>query len=101
MDKILEFMRGWAWKYIGTLVMEVKSNGKMAMSLGRVTFLAVLVQFFIVWYKSLNGVDVALPPGLMEVFYVISGYTLGTKVVQAVRLKYQNGKLDTLEGDRG
>jgi len=96
----MESLRHWCWKYIGTLFMEEKQNGKMAVSLGRVTFLAVLAQFFIVWHKALTGVEVSIPPGLMEVFYVIAGYTLGTKVVQAVRLKYNNGHLDTLEGGK-
>ena len=86
MKAFLAWLRLWCWKYIGTLVMEPKAGGLMAMSLGRVAFVAILVQFFVIWHRAvIDGAAVELPPGLLDVFYAVTGYTLGSKVLGAFK----------------
>jgi hypothetical protein len=64
--------------------MEKDENRKPIVSLGRLAFAAVLIQFFILWRRALfSGTEVQCPPGLLEVFYTLAAYVLGTKIVRA------------------
>ena len=88
MKAVIAWLRLWAWKYVGTLFMAPGVGGQMAVSLGRLAFVAVLIQFFWIWHKAGTGTPPAeLPPGLMEVFYTMTGYVFGTKIVDAVKGK--------------
>jgi hypothetical protein len=101
MKAIMLWLRTWTWKYIGTLVMENK-GGMMAMSLGRVAFVAILIQFFMLWHRAISaGTVVELPPGLMDVFYTVAGYTLGTKVVQLFKKGADDGQSPPPPPDAG
>jgi len=71
------------WKFVGALISDTKPDGQVAVSLGRVCFLAVLVFMFILWRKSMYSSEVVMPPGLMEVFYCLAGYVFGTKAIEA------------------
>ena len=72
------------WKFVGALISDTKQSGEVAVSLGRVCFLAVLIFMFVMWEKSLTEA-VEAPPGLMEVFYTLAGYVFGTKALEFVR----------------
>lgn len=93
--KVWLAIKGFLWKYLGTLIMEEQKNGQWAMSLGRVCFIAVLVQLFVLWHKSIDGAAVTIPPGLMETFYILTGYVFGSKAIQALNLKWGKGEATT------
>ena len=78
---------------------DTKNGGTQGVSLGRVCFLAVLGVLFLVWAKSLAGDSPELPPGIMEVFFVLAAYVFGTKTVSAVKLRFKNGKVAKVGGD--
>lgn len=78
----------WIWavfyRYVLRLIMEKDEERKPVVSLGRLAFAAVLIQFFILWHRALfSGMTVECPPGLLEVFYALAAYVLGTKIVRA------------------
>jgi hypothetical protein len=77
----------FCWRFLGALLLEEKGESKTyAVSLGRVVLLFTLCYLAIIWTKALKGTgDLDAPAGLMEVFYVASGYVFGGKVVDAVR----------------
>ena len=88
MKALIAWLRLWAWKYVGTLFMSPSAGGQMAVSLGRLAFVAVLCQFFWIWHKAGTGAPPAeLPPGLMDVFLTTAGYVFGTKIIDAVKGK--------------
>lgn len=58
-----------------------KNNGGSSFSLGRLTFVAVIIEFFILWHSNVA----TAPAGLMEVFYVLSGYVFGTKAIDVMK----------------
>jgi len=92
---ILKRLSGWLWIILFTLgrwfyrfglrlIMERDEEKKPVVSLGRLAFFAVLVQFFILWHRALfSGIATEAPPGLLEVFYTLAAYVLGTKIVRA------------------
>lgn len=86
------------WKFVGALISDTKHNGEVAVSLGRVCFLAVLTFMFVMWSKGL-GKPVETPPGLMEVFYTLAGYVFGSKALEVVgdRLKGNSARSQALE----
>lgn len=86
MGAIWHKIKIFLWRFFGALFLEEKGKGQSyAISLGRVVFLVVLSYLIYMWTKSLRGGEVAMPAGLMEVFYVVAGYIFGGKVVSAVR----------------
>lgn len=80
----------FAWKFVGALVMDDSKNGKAGISLGRVCFLGVLSVLFVLWFESLSGKEMELPPGIMEVFFTLAGYVFGTKAVRLVQDRMNN-----------
>lgn len=83
MKKLWMSFKANVWKIVGALISDTKPNGQVAVSLGRVCFLAVLVFMFILWRKSMYATEIDMPPGLMEVFYCLAGYVFGTKAIEA------------------
>jgi len=91
----IKLLLGWFWSALRTLgrwfyrfglrlIMEKDEEKKAVVSLGRLAFAAVLVQFFILWHRALfSGIVTEAPPGLLEVFYTLAAYVLGTKIVHA------------------
>jgi hypothetical protein len=74
----------WFYRFGLRLIMERDEEKKAVVSLGRLAFFAVLVQFFILWHRALfSGIVTEAPPGLLEVFYTLAAYVLGTKIVRA------------------
>ena len=72
--------------------METK-DGKLVVSIGRVSFLAVLLTMLWVWYRSVMYEGSAtMPPNIMEVFYVLSAYVFGSKVVGVLKDKWGDKK---------
>ena len=97
MKKLWQTVKTHVWKFVGALISDTKPNGEVAVSLGRICFLAVLIFMFILWRKSLyNGIE--MPPGLMEVFYTLAAYVFGSKAIDTVRDRLGcNGSGDTPE----
>lgn len=93
MKKFWEGFKQNVWQFVGALISDTKQDGKVAISLGRVCFLAVLVFMFILWSKSISEPVETIPPGLMEVFYTLAGYVFGSKAIEAIKghLKAKNG----------
>lgn len=82
--RVLLFVWAVFYRYLLRLIMEMDEERRPVMSLGRLAFAAVLVQFFILWKRALfSGLEVECPPGLLEVFYTLAAYVLGTKIVRA------------------
>ena len=85
------------WKFFGALFLEQKNTkpnpskaelkSGYAVSLGRITFLIVMGYMIYLWTRSLSGASASMPPGLLEVFYVLASYIFGGKIVNAVRNK--------------
>jgi len=76
----------FCWRFLGALLLQEKGDNKTyAVSLGRVVLLFTLGYLAFIWTKTLKGASMDAPAGLMEVFYVASGYVFGGKVVDAVR----------------
>ena len=93
MAKVWLWVKNYLWKFVGGLFMDEK-DGTQAVSLGRVLLLAVMVQMFIFWHRERPE----LPGGLMEVFYTLTGYVFGSKVVGTAREWLGNGKGVGLDG---
>lgn len=95
---LLANIRAWAYKYIGGLFM-VEKDGKPTVSLGRVAMVIMLIMFLWVWRRAVidgeKGVE--LPSGMLEVFYVLSGYVFGSKITSSLSTKWSNGKKTTLK----
>lgn len=81
LKKTWKGFKEWAYKYIGGLFMESK-DGKLTISLGRVSFLGVLSVMG--WFWIFKG-EVKLPDGLFETFLTLAGYIFGTKITGAVK----------------
>jgi hypothetical protein len=67
----------WVRRYLGGLILD-KRGQYWSISLGRVAFVAILVQFFIRW--NFNPDAKELPAGLLEVFGVLAAYVFGSKI---------------------
>ena len=94
------YFKLWTYKYIGGLVMEEKKDGQLSVSLGRVSFVAVLMWIMSYWREwaataaeavgvpgeSAVAVVTIMPPGMMEVFYALASYNFGTKLAGAVKV---------------
>jgi hypothetical protein len=72
---ISHLLRYWAWKYVGTLVMEQNSQGVYVMSLGRVCTAVLLAQAM--WRWGEQGGDI--PQSMLQTLWILLGYNLGTK----------------------
>ena len=94
MSKFWSDTKAWTYKYVGGLVMEEKKDGTLAISLGRVSFVAVLCWMMAYWNSwdpaiVPEGTElVTLPPGLLEVFYTLAAYIFGTKLSTAIKAKF-------------
>lgn len=93
MEALWSGFKKHVWQFVTALISDTKQNGQVAVSLGRVCFLAVLIFMFVMWSKGLKE-TIESPPGLMEVFYTLSGYVFGTKALEFIR-----GRLDRKEAD--
>lgn len=86
-SNVWAWIQGWFAKYVGGLFMEAK-EGKQKMSLGRVSFLLVLLQMMWIWRESMAPGATnppPLPPGMLEAFYTLSAYVFGSKAVGTVK----------------
>ncbi len=99
------YFKLWTYKYIGGLVMEEKKDGQLSVSLGRVSFVAVLLKIMTYWGdwaatavgtagdtvetgEMVEAVVSSMPPGMIEVFYVLATYNFGTKISGALKSKW-------------
>ncbi len=71
-----------AWKYLGSLFMEVK-DGHRAMSLGRLAFCVMLIQAQWIWSGFSDQAD--LPTGQMTVLLALLAYITGSKAIDKLR----------------
>ena len=86
MKKIWTSIKVGTWKCFGAIFTDTKADGKVGVSMGRVSFVFVMVVLAFLWFKSLSkGEAIPMPNGLMEVFYVLAGYVLGTKGFESIR----------------
>lgn len=98
MKKLWKSVKLQIWQIVGALISDTKPNGKLAVSLGRVCFLAVLVFMFVLWRKSLYK-PIEMPPGLLEVFYTLAGYVFGSKAIAVLRSKVAGTPTETPEDE--
>ena len=84
MKEFFEVIKQFLWKFFGAIVSDTKPNGQVAVSLGRISFVSVLLFLFYFWYRSMSE-SVEIPPGIMAVFYTLSGYVFGTKTIETLR----------------
>jgi hypothetical protein len=91
----LEAVGDWFKRYLGSIVLD-KKGSQWSMSLGRVAFLAVLIQFFVLW--NTTGSE-KVPGGLLEVFGVLAAYTFGSKITSLFgdKIRISNGTNDIPE----
>lgn len=83
---IWQHINSWVYQSIGSLLTDQKQN-KITLSLGRVALLLVLSQMIYFWHTNSNS-DF-LPDNMIEVFLILAGYVLGTKIVSALDRKWQ------------
>lgn len=89
---MLEKIKTWCLKYCGGLVMEQK-DGQWVISIGRVSFLTVLVVLLSLWLGVVEWkVDgkPSIPDGIMEAFYTLATYIFGSKVTGVLQTKYES-----------
>ena len=115
-------VKHWLYKWVGGLFLEPKKDGHLTVSLGRVSFVTVLIWMMTFWnqwrpeaplspeqlatvMQSLGGLmtldtlqtalqdarlppsGAELPPGLLEVFYALTGYVFGSKAVDVAKAR--------------
>jgi hypothetical protein len=93
LNKKITAVKNWTYKYIGGMLMEEKKNGDLAISLGRVSFVSVLLVMMWYWIAKSAPADgePKLPDGLFETFVTLAGYIFGTKVTSVLKSKMEGG----------
>lgn len=79
----IDALKHHSWKWIGSLFMDQK-NGHQAMSLGRLAFVAMLLQAQWIWSGFSDQTDLA--PGQLTVLLSLLGYVIGSKAIDLVKL---------------
>lgn len=74
----------WSKRYVLGIVLSKRGN-RWSVSLGRVAFVAVLIEWFVVWASGRKE----MPPGLLEVFGILAAYTFGSKVTGILGDKFR------------
>jgi len=86
----------WFYKYIGGLFVEVKKDGQLVISIGRVMLMIVflIMVYFWLFKKVQEGSNLEMPDMLYETFVALCTYVFGSKVASALKTKWINGKVD-------
>lgn len=80
-EELKQKVKESVWKYLGAMVLEFK-GGVLAVSLGRVAFMALFAQSMWIWSEWSKPED--LPAGMLTVLLGLLAYITGGKVVDAV-----------------
>jgi len=75
-------IRQYVFAFFGILFMEEHPSGTKALSLGRCMLIGCYVILQSFWYREVKE----LPDGLLEVFYALLGYVLGSKAVSTAKV---------------
>lgn len=82
-------VKHWVWKYLGNLIMDSK-NGGQALSMGRLSFWAVLGLALYMWSPLGGSGDI--PATMGTTLMTLMGYNLGTKGLAAAKDIWQKPK---------
>lgn len=77
----METIRQYVFAFFGALFMEEQPDGKKILSLGRCMLVGCYIVLQVLWYREVKE----LPSGLLEVFYALLAYVLGSKAVSTAK----------------
>jgi len=78
--------RQYMFAFFGVLFMEVQPDGSRALSLGRCMLVGCYIVLQVLWHRGSQE----LPDGILEVFYALLGYVLGSKAVSTAKVWITN-----------